>query len=36
LVTAFQDARVAFYQSLAAADPNKAKYLNGWTARAQK
>jgi lysozyme family protein len=36
LVPAFQDARVAFYQSLAAADPNKAKYLNGWTARAQK
>jgi lysozyme family protein len=36
LVTAFQDARVAFYESLAAADPNKAKYLNGWTARAQK
>jgi hypothetical protein len=36
LVAAFQHARVAFYQSLAAADPDKQRYLNGWTARALK
>jgi lysozyme family protein len=35
LLTAFQDARVAFYQSIAASDPSKEKYLNGWTARAE-
>jgi hypothetical protein len=34
LVGAFQQARVAYYQSVAAANPDKAKYLAGWTARA--
>jgi lysozyme family protein len=36
VVTAFKNARVAFYQGLAAADASKQKYLAGWTARAMK
>ena len=34
LVAAFQKARVAYYQAVAAANPDKEKYLAIWTARA--
>jgi type VI secretion system secreted protein VgrG len=36
LTAAFQAKRVAYYQSIAAADPGKEQYLAAWTARAQK
>jgi lysozyme family protein len=36
LVTAFKTQRVAHYQAIAAAHPDKAQYLKAWTARAEK
>jgi lysozyme family protein len=36
LVAAFQQQRVAYYQAIAAASPDKAIYLNAWIARARK
>jgi hypothetical protein len=36
LVSAFQAARVAYYQAIVAASPAKAIYLNDWSARARK
>ncbi len=36
LVTAFKTQRVAHYRAIAAANPDRAKYLAAWTARAGK
>jgi hypothetical protein len=36
LTQAFINARVAYYQQIAAENPSDAQYLAGWTARAQK
>jgi lysozyme family protein len=36
LVQAFQDKRIAYYQSVVANSPGKAQYLNQWIDRAQK
>ena len=36
LVAAFIAKRVTHYQAIAAANPDRAQYLKGWTARAQK
>ena len=36
LQAAFQAKRAAYYRAIAAAEPSKAKYLAGWTERANK
>ena len=36
LVSAFQQVRAAYYQAIVAANPAKAKYLDGWLARARR
>jgi hypothetical protein len=36
LVAAFQQARIAHYKAIVAANPEDAQYLSGWLARAMK